>query len=373
MLKNTPLDIFPVPFLDDTHECNECSGKEQSHFPMGKHQITIPIFIPHLGCTHRCIFCDQWSTTGVVTIPGPEIIDEIVLKYLPQARKTVDRIELAFFGGSFTAIPRHIQESLLSRARHHLEVKNIQGIRCSTRPDCISDDILAFLKDFGVTTVEIGVQSFDETVLSAANRGHSSDDAITAARCIQKNGVNLVIQLMPGLPGETRESALRSSRLAAELGPAAVRIYPAVVLKGTFMERLFLKGDITPMSLEHAVDLCADLYQIFSSRNIPVIRMGLHPLSAEQAGRIAAGPYHPSFGFLVKSRVRRKTMESCLARCLADGRPTPSGNIRMIIPDIYTEEFIGCKKDNIRYLEKHFNLKGIRYSVGPVPDLQIIV
>ncbi|MBP7736713.1 MAG: radical SAM protein [Spirochaetes bacterium] len=339
---------------------------------MGKHQITIPVFIPHLGCPHRCIFCDQWSTTPAEAEAGADIVDDTVLRYLPHVRKTVKRIELAFFGGSFTGIKKEIQESFLRRARHHLETGAIHGIRLSTRPDYISNESLALLEKYGVTTVEIGVQSLDDKVLSAASRGHSADDVFAAVECIKRNGFDFVIQLMAGLPGETRESALRTARSAAQAGPSAVRIYPAVVLKGTFLERLWASGEYSPLSMEDAVDLCKDLHRIFMDHDIPIIRTGLHPLGPGQSKNIVAGPYHPSFGFLVKSRVRRDLMAELISRYLVANTVPPHGRIHLVLPDKNTEEFVGSARDNINYLQKRFNLAGIRYSAGPVSDVQII-
>lgn len=340
---------------------------------MAKHHVTIPIFVPHLGCTHRCSFCDQWGTTPAVTMPGPELIDETIRRYMPHLRTSVDRIELAFFGGSFTGISTETQESFLNRASRHLEAKTIDGIRLSTRPDYISDDSLALLKRYGVTTVEIGVQSLDDAVLQASNRGHTARDVFNAVECLKKHGFDFVIQLMPGLPGESRASALRSARLASEMDPSAVRIYPAVVLKNTPLERLFAAGEYAPLSLEDAVELCKDLYRIFFSCAIPVIRMGLHPLAPGRRGNVLAGPYHPSFGFLVKSRIRREHMAASVDRYLHGNTGKQVAMIHMVLPDKNTEEFVGSGRENIHFLKKRFNLEGIRYSVGPVTDIQIIV
>jgi histone acetyltransferase (RNA polymerase elongator complex component) len=178
---------------------------------------------------------------------------------------------------------------------------------------------------------------------------------------------------MPGLPGETRASALRSAVQASEMDPSAVRIYPAVVLKNTPLERLFSAGEYTPLSLEEAVELCKDLYHLFSSRTIPVIRMGLHPLAPGRLDSVIAGPYHPSFGFLVKSRARRELMAACIDRYLRGNAAKRISRIHMVLPGKNIEEFIGSGKENIHFLKKHFNLEGIRYSTGPVTDIQILV
>ncbi|HNW28603.1 MAG TPA: radical SAM protein [Spirochaetota bacterium] len=339
---------------------------------MAKQQITIPVFIPHLGCAHRCSFCDQWSTTPAGAMPRPELVDEMVRQYIPRGIAGVSRIELAFFGGSFTGIRRDIQEAYLARAHRHLEERAIHGIRLSTRPDYISDESLILLKKYGVTTVEIGVQSLDDAVLLKSNRGHGVRDVFNAVECVTRHGLDFVIQLMPGLPGETRASALRSAQLAAGMGPSAVRLYPAIVLKGTPLERLFNAGEYAPLSLEDAVELCKDLYRIFLSRSIPVIRMGLHPLPPGRLASVIAGPYHPSFGFLVKARLRREQMTARIGRHLHDNDGRLTGRIRIVLPDKNTEEYVGSGKENIDFIQKHFNLGGVRYCVGPVTDIQII-
>ncbi len=328
---------------------------------MAKKRITIPVFIPHSGCPHRCVFCNQWAATGQAAPPSPDHVDALVSEYSAHIGSSVDRVELAFFGGSFTAMDRRIQEAYLARARRHLEANVIQGIRLSTRPDCITDEILRFLRDRGVSTIELGVQSFDDAVLESSGRGHDTGTTYAAVEAIQRHGIDLVIQLMPGLPGETRPSALRSARIAAGLVPAAVRIYPTVVIRGTVLEERYRKGEYFPLDLEEAIELCRDIYGIFVLRRIPVIRMGIHPFTPERAHAVIAGPYHPSFGHLVKSRFRRDEM-MVLARehlsCNDNVR-----TIRFLIPSRNTGEYIGYRSENLRHIQRFFNLSGIRFTV----------
>ena len=339
---------------------------------MAKEQITIPIFVPHLGCPHRCIFCNQWRATATHAIPGPAQIHDRIREYAPLIKKRVRRVELAFFGGSFTGIGKEIQEPLLAAASRHLKAGTIQGIRLSTRPDCISEETLALLRRYHVSTIELGIQSFDDAVLSTANRGHSAADSYAAVKLIKNHGFDFVLQLMPGLPCDTRESSLDSAHRAAALMPAAVRIYPAVVLKGTVMEKLFISGAYAPLSLDAAVDLCTEMYLIFTSSGIPVIRMGLHPFSPENIDTVVAGPYHPSFGFLVKSRARRDELVALANKHRHEHAGVTVSTIRVVIPREFKEEFIGDKKENIRYLKKLFNFDAVDYSVKPVSELQIV-
>lgn len=338
---------------------------------MPKRQVTIPVFIPHLGCGHRCIFCSQWNATAAPELPTPGSIDDLVEKYAPHIKKSVTRVELAFFGGSFTGIRDDLQEAYLAAARRHLDSGRIHGIRLSTRPDYISERALDLLRKYRVSTIELGAQSFDDIVLEEANRNHTAADVVAAAGLIADYGFGLVIQLMPGLPRETRESALRSARAAAGLGPGAVRLYPAVVLAGTAMERMFRDNRYVPLSLDDAVETCTAMYRVFLSRGIPVIRMGLHPFSPGREQAIVAGPYHPSFGYLVKSRARRDEMSGAIDAHLKRRGLQPPRTLRMVIPETCKEEYIGNKKENIRYLERYFNLSVIQYSVGPVTGMQI--
>jgi histone acetyltransferase (RNA polymerase elongator complex component) len=339
---------------------------------MAKQQLTIPIFIPHLGCPHRCIFCNQWHATAAPALPGPGQIDELIREFTPHIKKTVRRVELAFFGGSFTGISNDVQESFLAAAHRHLKAGAIQGIRLSTRPDYISRDTLGLLKKYDVSTIELGVQSLDERVLKASNRGHTVADVYTAVGLIKNYGFDFVIQLMPGLPYDTRETSLDSARRAAELMPSAVRIYPAVVLSGTPMEKLFKTGAYTPLALDAAVDLCKDMYLIFKSCGIPVIRMGLHPFSPGRTHIVVAGPYHPSFGYLVKSRSRRDELVVRINKYLHSTSGKTGRNIHVVIPENFKEEFIGDRKENIQYLKLFFNFYNIDYSVRPVSEIRIV-
>ena len=338
--------------------------------PMPKQQITIPIFLPHLGCPHRCVFCDQKESTSVRQIPGPEDIDITIEKYIPHIKKTVQRVELAFFGGSFTGIPRETQEAFLRTAHRHLDKKTIHGIRLSTRPDYISDDALDLLEKYEVSTVELGVQSFDDRVLEASGRGHTAADVHNAVRRLKKHGFDFVIQLMPGLVGDTRESSLRSAAEAASLDPSAVRIYPTVVLKGTGLEELYHSGHYAPLSLEDAIELCKDMYLLFNAGSIPVIRMGIHPFAPGEIANIVAGPYHPSFGYLVKARVRRDEMVTCMKRHIANGQPG-TGRISIRIPGRFMEEYLGASRENIAFLRNSFNIDHVDYTIEDIPEFMI--
>ncbi len=264
-----------------------------------KKRYIIPVFIPHYGCNFQCIFCNQQHITGKMTLVNEDEVQLIIEEHLK--RITEPRfIEVAFYGGSFTALPLDVQNSLLSPAKNALQKGRIQSIRISTRPDAISANIAEFLIKNHVSTVELGIQSLDDKVLEAANRGHSVEDAQNAAGILRTYNFSWGIQLMPGLPQEDWNSLLLSGNRAVQLRPHFARIYPAIVIKHTVLEDQFRAKQYIPLSTEEAVRKSAFLKVLFSRKNISVIRMGLQ--ATEELDRrdvVVAGPYHPAFGEMV--------------------------------------------------------------------------
>jgi histone acetyltransferase (RNA polymerase elongator complex component) len=274
----------------------------------------IPIFIPHQGCPHQCLFCNQQNIAGAGDTPhtASEVIATIDM-WLNRKNPQQKKVQVAFFGGSFSCMDIAVQKKLLQQVQRYIRDGLVDSVRCSTRPDCIDPDICHFLAQQGVKTVELGVQSLTDTVLEKSNRGHNADQSVTAARFIKNAGLQLGIQLMPGLPGESCRSFLHTVDKVISLHPDFVRIYPALVVRGTGLEQLYLQGDYRPLSLNRAIALTAKGYKKFTSKGIKVIRMGLQP-SITLESSVLAGPYHPSFGELVKSRlwfldIRRKLKE----------------------------------------------------------------
>ncbi len=327
---------------------------------MSKKHITVPVFIPHTGCPHTCAFCNQWQTSNAGKIPNENDILETVDIYLANADDNIYR-ELAFFGGSFTGIPVNEQIRYLSTAMELSKQGKIQGIRLSTRPDYIDNEILDRLESFGVTTIELGAQSFDEDVLKLSKRGHSIDDIIESAHLIKSRGFQLGIQLMPGLPGDSFKKSVNSANMAADLKPSCARIYPTVVLENTELEVMYSNGVFTPLTLDEAVAISAEIYRILTSHDIDIIRMGLHPFAPEQENKIISGPYHTAFGFLVKSYIKKNILETTLRNLLITNKTLPN-EIHIILPEKEKEEYIGMKKQNIEYLKTEFNLKKITIS-----------
>ena len=336
---------------------------------MSKKRITIPVFIPHSGCPHCCVFCNQWKVTGVSGRITPESLHKTIEKYLSAIPGTVEKIEIAFFGGSFTAIPDLEQIEYLSAVSSYIENGTISSVRISTRPDYIDKKKLDVLKKYHVETVELGVQSFSGEVLIASGRGHTADHVTDSVSLLKEYGFRTGIQLMPGLPSDTYERSIQSAVKTVELQPDDVRIYPAVVLKDTAMEKLYTEHRYKPLTLEEAVDLCSVMYGMFSKKNINIIRMGLHPVDLS-GGNVIAGPYHEALGFLIKSRYRRGILEEII-RNFIDANPGKT-RFSLILPDKMKEEFIGMRKENILYLKEKFQLIKLDYKYGDIENPQIL-
>lgn len=261
----------------------------------------ISLFVPHMGCPHQCSFCNQKTISGSVK----ELSCEDVTVTLEGAVKdgvNPKTTEIAFFGGSFTAIDREYMISLLEAAHPFIENGKFSGIRVSTRPDAIDEDVLIILRSYGVTAIELGAQSMDDEVLHLNNRGHSAQDVVNASQLIKSKGFSLGLQMMTGLLGDTDEKALQTCEAIINLKPDTVRIYPTIVLKNTCLGELFEKGEYMPQSLPEATNLCAKLLLRFYENNVKVIRLGLHSGGNVEEGYLA-GPYHPAFGELCESKI----------------------------------------------------------------------
>lgn len=273
---------------------------------MRKKHFTIPVFIPLAGCPNQCVFCDQGRITGSASIPAPGDVQGIIESHL-STMPAGARVELGFFGGSFTGLPIKTQLDYLTAARPFLQSGRIQGVRLSTRPDYITPHILQPLKDMGVTTIELGAQSFDPGVLRLSGRGHTAQDIIRAAALIQNAGIRLGLQMMTGLPGDTLDKTIATAHAIVDCGAADARIYPAVVVDHTELSRLYRAGQYRPLSLSEAVEWTAAAYEILESAGIHIIRVGLHP-SDGLAQNVLAGPYHPSLREMVLTRLWQQTL-----------------------------------------------------------------
>ena len=256
----------------------------------------ISIFIPHLGCPFNCIFCDQYKITGSDSIITPSTVYATLEESLKNFSKPTNDAQIAFFGGSFTAIDKDLMIEYLSVANQFIGKNGYDSIRISTRPDCIDEEILKILKMYNVKTIELGIQSLDDDVLKAAKRGHTVSQSLKSCKLIQEHGFELGMQMMCGLPEDTEDKDIATAKQIIELGCKQVRIYPVVVIAGTYLEKMYNEGAYTPLELEKAVSICAKLYKMFTDNNVTILKMGLHTASNN-----VAGPFHPAFGELVRS------------------------------------------------------------------------
>lgn len=268
---------------------------------MSKNYYIIPIFVPHEGCPHNCVFCNQDRITGVDDEVTAETVKSTIYDYLETIQNKDATIEVSFFGGTFTGIKEEKQIELLSVAKEFKEKELIDKIRLSTRPDYINDYILKYLKEYGVDIIELGVQSLHEEVLRKAGRGHSVKDVINASKLIKEYKFVLGHQIMPGLPGDTFEKDIHTTKESIKMNPDICRIYPSLVIKDTPMEKMYTSKEYIPYSLDEAVNISKIMYDMYRRNNINVIRIGLQPTESINEGKdIVAGPFHPSFRELVE-------------------------------------------------------------------------
>lgn len=300
--------------------------------------VNIALFVPHSGCPHCCSFCNQKTISGSTEPLKPEDVlgaAEISYKNLGEESKNA---QIAFFGGSFTAIERGYMISLLEAAKEAIDKGFAGSVRVSTRPDAVDEEILSLLKKYGVRAVELGAQSMDNEVLRLNGRGHTSEQAEKACRMIKEAGIEAGMQMMTGLYGDTDEKCIESARRIIALNPDTVRIYPTIVLEGTELARLLKSGEYEPQSLERAVSLCSKLLMMFDEANIPVIRLGLHSGGSVEEGYLA-GPYHPAFKELCRNEMYfKKAIEATRGE---------AGNWIFHVPCGAVSQMTGQKRANI--------------------------
>lgn len=319
----------------------------------------ISIFVPHNGCPHQCSFCDQRSITGQKRQPTENDVHEAVKTALASKRKY--EYEIAFFGGSFTAIDRELMISLLKAAYVYVENGSVSGIRISTRPDAISEEILNILKSYGVTAIELGAQSMCEDVLKANLRGHTVGDIENAAGLIKRSGFSLGLQMMTGLYKSTPRKDIETARKMIALAPDTVRIYPTVTIKGTLLGELYEKGEYIPARLSESVDLCALLLKMFSENNIEVIRLGLH-YSDDLVREMVFDNYHPAFRELCESKLMlERFFEICGEIPINNG-----DRVNVYVSPSCVSKFVGQRRSNIEKISE----RGISVKVFADSDVK---
>lgn len=281
---------------------------------MSKDHYIIPIFVPNEGCPHNCVFCDQSTITGChETAVDYDYTVKTIECYLKTIKNKDAVIEVSFFGGTFTAIDINKQKELLRAAKYYKDKGYIDFIHLSTRPDYIDRDILDNLKDYDTDIIELGIQSFDEDVLIKSGRGHTGKDSADASLLIKEYGFTLGHQIMLGLPGDSFEKDIETSVKSIRLKPDICRIYPALVIKNTPMEKMYMDGKYMPYSLEDAVNVSKIIYSLYDMSDIKVIRIGLQPTEEINEGKeVCAGPFHPSFRELVESSLMNDMIENAV-------------------------------------------------------------
>lgn len=326
--------------------------------------FVIPIFLPNVGCPHQCAFCNQTSITGVTrdTI-SPETLCFLINEFLQYKEKDRRSVQVAFYGGNFLGLKKDYIRLLLDETTKFVKNKRVDSIRFSTRPDTIGVEQLDIIKDYPVSTIEIGVQSMDNQVLAMAKRGHTALDTEKAAANLKERNYEVGMQMMVALPGDDETKSLITAQKIASLFPDFVRIYPTVVLASSRLAVWYKKGEYTPWSLSRCVSLVKNLYLFFKSKKIPVIRMGLQAsedLSKETT--ILAGPYHPAFGHMVHSKIFLD-----MATSLMEAEKGSCDKITIKVHPRSISKMRGLKNKNVEGLKRKFQIK----SIEIIPDLSL--
>ena len=320
-----------------------------------KKQYIIPIFVPHLGCPNDCVFCNQKSISGQKKQVTKEDVKNIIEEHLKYIKKD-SKVEVAFFGGSFTGIEEEKQEELLAAAYEYIKQKKVDSIRISTRPDYIDKKILKRLKKYKVKTIELGVQSANDYILKKAGRGHTFEDVVKASKLIRWYGFDLGHQMMVGLPESTTVDEINTAKQLIKLKPKMVRIYPVLVIKNTKLEKDYNDGKYKPLTVTQAVEVCKELVKLFVKKHIEVIRIGLQPTDTitnpeDEKSEVVAGPFHPAFRQLVESGMwydviveKIKQLNTKVKEVVVTVNPADVNNV------------IGQRKDNINNLREVYDV-----------------
>ena len=322
-----------------------------------KRHVNIPIFIPHLGCPNQCVFCNQRTISGVSEFKISDVKTQI-----ETALSTIDsscEAEIAFFGGSFTGIDRQLMISLLQIADSFVKDGRVKSVRCSTRPDYISDEILDILKEYAVTTVELGLQSSSDSVLSVSKRGHTFSDEEVACRMIVDRGFDLVGQMMIGLPGSTLEDEVETARFIVRSGAKGARIYPTVVFYGTELCQMAATGEYLPLELSDAVERSARVLEIFLDASIDVIRIGLCASdNLNDAEKYYTGPNHPALGEMVESAM----FYNKIASKLSLSHSCDGTTLKISVAKGCLSKAIGQKKSNKNRLIREYGFADVKIT-----------
>lgn len=321
-----------------------------------KKQYIIPIFVPHLGCPNDCIFCNQKSISGQKKNMTKEEAKKIIDDYLENIKNEDAQIEIAFFGGSFTAIEVEKQEELLELAYEYVKNGQVESIRISTRPDSIDKETLKRLKKYKVKTIELGVQSANNYILKRSNRGHTFEDVKKASKLIRRYRFDLGHQMMVGLPESTKIDEINTAKALIKLRPKMVRIYPVLVIKNTKLEEEYKEGKYEPLPLVQAVETCKELVEMFVKKKIDVIRVGLQNTDEitnpeEKTSEVVAGPYHPAFRQLVESSLWYDAIVAKIKKLNVKVK-----EVEVTVNPADSNNVIGHKKENVIKLKDTYDV-----------------
>lgn len=323
---------------------------------MKKSHVNIPVFIPHLGCPNMCVFCNQRAISGVSS-------------FLPEtAKNTIDRVlstveeetvcEIAFFGGSFTGIDRTLMTGLLGLAQSYVDSGRVSGIRMSTRPDYIDEEILGILKNHTISAVELGIQSFSENVLTSCKRGHSPEQSRKAMTMLRDAGIPAVGQMMIGLPGSSPDDEIACAEEICRLGAAGSRIYPTIVFRDTELHRMTAEGTYRPLTLGEAVERSAAVLDVFVCHGVPCLRIGLcESENLHTDSTYFAGPNHPSLGELVSGELYYQRICAALDEC----PPEKGSTVTVAVPRGDISMAVGQKRRNKIRIEIKYSVKSVKF------------
>ncbi len=324
----------------------------------------IPVFVPHLGCPNDCVFCNQRRISGHIEPATAQTVKNAIEEaaaLTPQGTKR----QLAFYGGSFTAIPEARQIELFEAAQPYLKAGTISSIRLSTRPDAIDAAVLKRLKKYGVAVVELGAQSMCDRVLELSGRGHDSAAVENASRLVKAAGFELILQMMTGLPGDTDDSCIETAKRIIALAPDGVRIYPTVIVRDTVLCDMWRAGSYKEHTVEDAVRVCAKLVPLLEAAGIPIIRMGLNPTEELSGGDALGGAYHPALGELVHSRIMLQRARGLLAGA------APGSRIILEVNRSDVSKMVGQHRCNVKTLTEEFSLRELKIHEASVKSGEI--
>lgn len=313
-----------------------------------KKEYIIPIFVPHLGCPNNCTFCNQKRISGQTKMVTAQDVKDTIDFFLKHFRDDYKYVEVAFFGGSFTAIDEKTQVELLEAVQEYIQNKKVNSIRISTRPDCIDKEILKRMKKYHVKTIELGVQSTNNYILKRCKRGHTYEDTKKASKLIRRYGFILGHQMMVGLPESTKQDEINTAKELIRLKPKIVRIYPVLVIKDTELADEYERGDYTPLTVGQAVERCKDIVDLFNRNKINVIRVGLQNTEeitdpGTEKSSVIAGPYHPAFRQLVESSMWYDSIVNKIKKVNAKVK-----KVKIIANDVNVNNIIGHKKKTLK-------------------------